>query len=935
MDSWPGCSEERDASSQKEKRKGKAQDKRIEPWRYPVLDHGSIGAATLKRKNTRYEWSFAADNVSEVKLLASEGPVEVFPPTRPKPSRVSKVTSLQRAEQGAQFIRTYYPDVDIPAELIRAEIEEDERATRAWKSSDIFSGNLVDVCTIQLARKTMSFLAFPMGETNTQLNISPLVTRSKSKLDLQPKATPVYTFETPIRQIVTSSPTVEHGRAKRKKALISNATRDSFLGVRTMGSVTLFQLKASTFRNDTAETIPILTAQRSDLGDRQPADMSFLSSSSGPIGYIVNDIGDIYRSSVLEGKTLIERVHAREQSEQVLCRIAACPSRDRVVASFDTSASLLDFRVGKEKVYDLYTVSRPGTRLTFIDAPDDTRTVRLTSTDEILWLDDRNTRRPLLAVKHGREFDITLAARTYVLTKTPLTFLTSRRNSLVTVYDVSRTDQLVQSRSAPCMLPPILNADGAHGGYAFQPPTLSGSTHLSAFQLSERGSVSALHLDHLPVDVIPDDTPEPPRSVMWPADVEKLAQDADMMQANQGVLAGRAHSITDLQPAYQKLFVERKKESISAQSNAVFDTLERMPAFWQDTDVPVEHLLTTFDIALRSGAEPADASRNDWFTGSALDSAAGYRAWGQGRIPRKELARRSPWHLDVSPSIRRHVPEFAQDPEKTLENFVRYNLADGPDRTADSYRREAEARSQLALDLTLAADVFASQYPGQGAMTSFDEDMLNISLSTQAMSLRGDLEPAPVQFGFLRPTRSKDPSPRRDGTESDTNAETEDASKSSTPLGVRLLLQEWNIGTDPNNYTYHDPYGDTAEVGAPAAPRPTKQHARLESLQNAVPTPAPTQRPPTIATTAPRAPPVVVASQPLAPRKPLAAARTQDTIPAQSQRLMNGTSQPTDTWAAPPSSQEPLAATQVLPGPHGGRPSAAKKKSAKKRIGGF
>ena len=65
MDSWPGCSQERAASSQKEKRKSKAQDKRIEePWRYPVLDHGSLGAATLSRKDKRYEWSFAADNVS-------------------------------------------------------------------------------------------------------------------------------------------------------------------------------------------------------------------------------------------------------------------------------------------------------------------------------------------------------------------------------------------------------------------------------------------------------------------------------------------------------------------------------------------------------------------------------------------------------------------------------------------------------------------------------------------------------------------------------------------------------------------------------------------------------------------------------------------------------------------------------------------------------
>ncbi|KAI0723995.1 hypothetical protein C8T65DRAFT_628157, partial [Cerioporus squamosus] len=882
MDSWPGYSAEQEAPSQSAKRKGKAQDKKIEdPWRYPVLDHGSLGAATLKRKAKRYEWSFAADNVSEYKLVASEGPIEVFPPTRPKPSRTPKTTPLQRAEQGAQFIRTYYPDVDIPAELIRAEIAEDDRTTRVWKNSDIFAGNLMDVCSVQVARKNVPYLAFPMGETNNQLNMSPLAIRSKTKVDLQPKATPVHIFETPIRQIVASPYAVDTGKGK------SQTVRDSFLGVRTMGSATVFRVKASaSFRSDAAETVPIMTVQRSSIGDRQPVDMTVISSSSGAIGYIVNDIGDIYRCSVLEGKTTIECVHARDRTEPGLCQVAACPGRDRVVATFDTSASVVDFR------------------LTFIDSPDDTHTVRLTSTDEILWLDDRNTRRPMFAVKHGREFDISLAARTCVLTKSPLTFLTSRRNSLVTVYDVSRTDRLVQMRSAPCVLPPIVKPDGAHGGYALLPPTLFGSKHLSVFQLSERGGVSVLHLDHLPVDAVPDATSEAPRRTQWPASLEEVAQQADMMRASQGALAGRAHSVTDLHPVYQKLFVERTKESISAQSNAVFDALERMPAFWQDADAPVDHVLTTFDIALRSGTEPSDASRNDWFTGSALDSAAGYRAWGQGRIPREELAKRSPWHLDVT--------------------WHRYDLADGPHRTADSFRRETEARSQLGLDLSLAADVFASQYPGQA--TSFDEDMLNISLSTQAMSLGGELdEPPPVQFGFLRPVRGKEPSPRKDGAEGEDNAESEATSKSLIPLGVRLLLQEWEVGTDPTHYVYHDPYDDTAEVRAPAAPRPTKQPARPASPLHAVPTPAPTQRPPTIATAVPRAPQAIIASQPLAPRRPLAAARSQDTFPAQSQRLLNGTSQPTDTWAAPPSSQEPFAATQVLPGPHGGRPNAAKK----------
>ena len=59
---------------------------------------------------------------------------------------------------------------------------------------------------------------------------------------------------------------------------------------------------------------------------------------------------------------------------------------------------------------------------------------------------------------------------------------------------------------------------------------------------------------------------------------------------------------------------------------------------------------------MRAGDEPEDASRNDWFTGSSLDCAAGYRALEKGRIPRSELARGAPWHLDISASIHRNVP---------------------------------------------------------------------------------------------------------------------------------------------------------------------------------------------------------------------------------------------------------------------------------------
>ena len=68
MDTWPGHSEQRTTTSAEKKGKGKAEEKRVEdPWRYPVLDHGTLGAASLKkvRQKTaqRYTWTFAAEDV--------------------------------------------------------------------------------------------------------------------------------------------------------------------------------------------------------------------------------------------------------------------------------------------------------------------------------------------------------------------------------------------------------------------------------------------------------------------------------------------------------------------------------------------------------------------------------------------------------------------------------------------------------------------------------------------------------------------------------------------------------------------------------------------------------------------------------------------------------------------------------------------------------
>ncbi|KAI0780690.1 hypothetical protein BD413DRAFT_702681 [Trametes elegans] len=924
MDVWPGYCGEHSTAPEKGRSKGKAKDERVEgPWRYPCLEHGSLGAATLRKRYSRYEWSFVEGEYSDYKLVASDAPVEAFPPSRPQPYREPRITELQRAEQGAHFLRTYHPDIDIQAELIREEIKEDIRLSQKLRDEDPYAGNMVEVSSFHASRKNMAYIAFPMGETNRQLNMSPISFQARSRIDIKPSATPVYTFETPIRQIVTSPMCPMRAEAKQVTPTI---------GVRTSGSTAILQVNLAVNKTTLAvEPVPLVTVRRSDIGNRHAVDMT-ISSANTSVGFVVNDMGSVYRCSAPEGRPVFELLHAGESSGRPLYHVAVPQVRDTLLYTSEKSAFILDIRCQRQP-YLLHAATRPADILTSIECSTDDNIVRLVSSQEILWLDQRNSRKPLLAIKHGRDFDTTLRGHTRPMIGSPLTFLTSRRNSLVTVYDVSgSSDNLIHLHDNPSALPPILRPDGPHLGYAlFQPPTLAGLKHVTIFQLSERGGLSMLNLDRASTHAQESSATSRVR-MEWSPDVRKLGEDANADQPDMGPLATRAHSTVDLRPAYHRLFIERQEVDLSAQMTAVYDTLERMPSFWQDTDIPVEHSLTMFDIAMRSGSDPTYPSRNDWFTGSTLDSVAGYRTLVQGHIPRDQLVQKAPWHMDIAPFIRRTVPELQEDVQKTLGTLSRYEVADGPDRTASSFRKETDARSQLALDLSLASDVFLPKRPGKDAVTTFDEDMLNISRSTEAMSL-GELEPQPVLFSFLRPVRKS--TSYRPTEPADDQSPEEPASSGVSPLGVRFLLQEWNVGTDPHQYVYRDPY----DAGAtPAAfQRPLKASTGKDALPAKEPkVPTQTQRPPAVASSSvAKAPPPMGASQPTLPHKPLAAARSQDALVTPRPRALPSSSQQVDSWTAPPSSQEPRASTQVLPGPHGGRPVPAKKKPVKKRIGGF
>lgn len=61
---------------------------------------------------------------------------------------------------------------------------------------------------------------------------------------------------------------------------------------------------------------------------------------------------------------------------------------------------------------DIFSLEHPGIVVTAFESPMHDHISRVTTTSDVIWLDDRFRRRPLLSFKHYRSFDRTLRVLT-------------------------------------------------------------------------------------------------------------------------------------------------------------------------------------------------------------------------------------------------------------------------------------------------------------------------------------------------------------------------------------------------------------------------------------------------------------------------------------------------------------------------------------------
>lgn len=127
-----------------------------------------------------------------------------------------------------------------------------------------------------------------------------------------------------------------------------------------------------------------------------------------------------------------------------------------------------------------------------------------------------------------------------------LTFLSSRKNGIVSVYNAGPSnDGLFRMASLPYCLVPGMGDGGRYAGQTFlqQPLTNATKPSLSLVRLSERGSVQCY-------DLFSDRQKETPVSVVPSSDLQANFSDFSKLPPDTGPLGVQEVTRIDLSPAY-------------------------------------------------------------------------------------------------------------------------------------------------------------------------------------------------------------------------------------------------------------------------------------------------------------------------------------------------------------------------------------------------
>lgn len=228
----------------------------------------------------------------------------------------------------AKFLRTYHPDIDIPFDLIKDELEYDDKFNYGRANLDSFMGNIISAtyCNEGIKKRAIA-LAFPTGVLNRDLSMFFILWH------------PIYDF-TPhtCTRYITYKPKAElshisaensaivdirythfpncyfstshqHGREERYLFLsfmlyptLTDILLGYYIAVRTFGLISLFDVQnrmtsvADSRKPPFAISELMSVRSSTDKLDGRVMDMSFSASHPSDL-FLVTDQGVGYRSS--------------------------------------------------------------------------------------------------------------------------------------------------------------------------------------------------------------------------------------------------------------------------------------------------------------------------------------------------------------------------------------------------------------------------------------------------------------------------------------------------------------------------------------------------------------------------------------------------------------------------------------------------------------